>query len=155
MFYDDQGTWNTHQSDLLRAQSAKDREEQHPQSITQIRKANTGQAPKQHEGQTSSDGLEEVDIGAAHPTSVSKLFPTDRSFSNVNLICSWSANMGNGSAGDGNAAEIVGEHYLRSVSVRPAVKASECPITISARHPSTMSQDFQLGAAVSVLPRAN
>ena len=143
-----QGTWNAHQVDLLRAQSAKDKEEQHPQSITQIRKANTGQGTKHQESGSSGDGLEDVDIGAAHPTSISKLFPAEQSLSKINLICSWSAEMGGGTAG-GNT-RIAGEHHLRSVLVRPAAKTNECPITISAIHPSTMSQDFQLGAAVSV-----
>ena len=135
---------------MLRAQSAKDKEEQHPQSITQIRKANIDKGTKKLESQISGGGLEEVDIGAAHPTSLSKLFPTDRGFSRINLICTWSAEMQNGPGDDRTATEVVGEHYLRSVSVRPALKTSECPITISSKYPAKVSHDFGSGAAVRV-----
>lgn len=132
-----QETWKTHQIDLMNAQNAKNKEDQHPQSITSIRKANTG--TKRQEG---DDRFDEVDIGAAHPTSIGKLFPNDRSLTKVNLICSWSADVL-------ASATIYGEHQLRSIPVRPARKAVECPITISSNYSPTVSHNFEKGPSVS------
>jgi len=142
-----ENTWKAHQIELLRAQSAKDKEDQHPESISQIRRANRGQGLKtQESGLPGGDDLENVEIGAAHPTSISKLFPVERSLSTVNLVCSWSAEM-SGATGGGNA-RVVGEHLLSSVLVRPTLTTNDCPITISASHPSTVEHDFSTGGVV-------
>jgi hypothetical protein len=137
-----QRTWKKHQVDLMNAQSAKDKEDQHPQSISSIRKANVG-APKR--SLSSGDGLDDLDIEAAHPTSLAKLFPDERGLSKINLICTWSADV----LASGNA-KIYGEHHLRSLVIRPMNKTSQCPITISGKYPSEWSQDFDMnGPAVS------
>jgi hypothetical protein len=136
-----QRTWNKHQVDLMNAQSAKDKEDQHPQSISSIRKANVG-APN---GSSNGDGLDDLDIEAAHPTSLAKLFPDERSSSKIDLICTWSADV----MASGNA-KIYGEHHLLSLVIQPMNKTSQCPITITGTYPSEWSQDFEKnGPAVS------
>ncbi|CAB9513824.1 trafficking protein particle complex [Seminavis robusta] len=129
-------TWNKHQIDLMNAQSVKDKEDQHPQSISSIRKANVGGGgPKRNK---SREGLDEMDLDAVHPTSLSKLFPVEKSLSKLDLICTWSADV----LANGNA-RVYGEHQLHSVVIRPATETSRCPITISATYPSDWSQDFE------------
>lgn len=125
----------------MNAQSVKDKEDQHPQSISSIRKANVG-APKRS---LSGEGLDDLDIEDAHPTSLAKLFPDERSLTKINLVCTWSADV----LASGNA-KIYGEHHVRSLVIRPVSKTSQCPITIFAKYPSEWSQDFDKnGPAVS------
>lgn len=139
-----QGIWKKHKIDLINAQSAKAQEDNHPQSITSIRKANTGTRGQDAAG--TGDGPEDM-VGASHPTSFTKLFPGESSLTKVDLICSWSADV----LASGNA-KINGEHQLRSVAVRPAKKANGCPITISAIYPPDVVHNFdERGPPVSQL----
>lgn len=129
----------------MAAQSAKDKEDQHPRSITQIRKANTNVvgAMRQESG-VSGDRNEDVDNGMAHPTSIHKMCPTESSLTKFDLIFTW--HCGNGRNGD---PKVEGQHHLTSVLVRPSSKTNGCPITVTANYPNFVAHDFEQGPAVS------
>jgi len=114
---------------LVRAAAAQGDEGQQPRSIAQIRRANTSSA--------MSDIGDDVSTNSddCHPASVLRLCPLEDP--SVALVCSWRDEEG----------KIVGEHYLRDLSIRPPVRSRGCPITVTARHAASVTSNLSEGPA--------
>jgi len=138
----------SHQVELARAAAAEERGG-HPRSIAQIRRAKSSLSGVDSITDTEdeeSDPMTGEEEGIAHPTSIAKLCPLDSSKAKLNMVCTWSA------VGGGNRTDIVhGQHHFTRLSVRPTTSARGCPITITCRHPSKVSHDFEKGPLVSAL----
>ena len=138
----------SHQIELARAAAAEE-SGGHPRSIAQIRRAKSSLSGVESIADTEdeqNDQITEVGEGIAHPTSIAKLCPVDSSKAKLNMVCTWSA------VGGGNRTDIVhGQHHFTRLSVRPTTSTRGCPITITCRHPSKVSHDFEKGALVSDL----
>lgn len=95
-----------------------------------------------------SDGLSQVSnsapLVAADPTSLASLCPL-KGASNINIICCWSAIVGNG----GKDETIYGQHHLRNLLVRPLNKSKGCPLALTAKYKSKVSHNFDEGPLVS------
>lgn len=136
-----EAAWKAHQLELARAQSAHNDGDAQPRSISSIRRANTSDTPD--DGSSDDYSLSERII--LHPTSIGKLCPPEKSASEVNIVCSWSA-IGNSQ----EEAMIRGEHHKRGLSVRPISKCKGCPIVPTATYDHSVAHDFKQGPAVSV-----
>jgi hypothetical protein len=115
-----------HQMAISRAAAQGDGDNQ-PRSIASIRRANTVEIP------AASDRDSESDV---HATSIARLCPTSGTADTVHLLCYWSAQSG----------EICGVRHVRSFPVRPFQRSNPtCPVTVTATHPSLVSNDFESG----------
>jgi len=128
-------TLKLHQMALARA-SVDIQDDHHPRSIAQIRRANTSAF---NSASNSRDGSEEEVI---YPTSIARLCPPNDE--TINISCAWRT-IGK-DATDTNV--IYGEHHIRGLTVRPASQTKACPITVTAEHPSAVSNDFNNGPAI-------
>jgi hypothetical protein len=120
-----------HQMALARA-GAHGEEDNHPQSIASIRRANTSDL--------SIPGNESTDNATGskeHSVSIARLSPPNSALENVHLICSWS----------GPKESFCGIHYIHGLTVRPQSVNIGCPILVQASHPSLVSSDFESGPA--------
>jgi len=124
-------TWISHQRALARAEAAQDQEDQHPRSISEIRRANTSMSGSgiDHEG-----GGEEKSVA---PTSIRRLSPLESSLAYAILVCSWKS----------EDSAIEGQHHIRGLPIRPMKESNGCPIVVTGEHPSLVSNDFALGPA--------
>ena len=80
----------------------------------------------------------------AHPTSIASLCPVSGS-SNINIICCWSAVVGN----NGRNEIIHGQHHLRNLLVRPQNNSKGCPLALTAKYNGKASHNFDNGPLVS------
>lgn len=130
---------------------AEQEKEGAPRHVAQIRRARTS-LPKEesnnfdaNSGQ-SQDPISLVPVTPAtvHPTSIASLCPIDGS-SNINIICCWSASVGNEILDE----TIYGQHHLRNLLVRPQYKSKGCPLALTAKHAAKASHNFIGGPLVS------
>mmetsp|Transcript_18906 Transcript_18906/g.28738 ORF Transcript_18906/g.28738 Transcript_18906/m.28738 type:complete len:1849 (-) Transcript_18906:41-5587(-) len=117
--------------ELARLQEGKEREGQHPRSIAEIRRSaiSSGQFEK---GKTAGDGENH------HPTSRACLCSPNQSDAEINVICSWKTK----SNEDFQENNILGQHHLRHLAVRPQHKSKRCPLLLSAEFNAHMSHKF-------------
>jgi hypothetical protein len=121
-----------HQMALARA-GARGEEDNHPQSIASIRRANTSDL--------SMPGTESTDNATGsneHSVSIERLCPPNSVLEKVHLICSWS----------GQKESFCGIHHIHGLTVRPQSGNIGCPILVQASHPSLVASDFKLGPAI-------
>lgn len=124
-----------HQMALARAAAQGDDDRQ-PRTIAAIRRANTGDLSSFGGTDMAGDCRTYV---KAHPTSIARLCPTEGSAESIHLVCSWSAQNG----------AIHGHHHIRGLPVRPLkINKGGCPITITASHPTSVSNNFDTGPAM-------
>ena len=137
----------SHQIELARAAAAEE-SGGHPRSIAQIRRAKSSisgvDSITDADDEQSDDGGRDLE-GISHPTSIAKLCPSDISKAKLNMMCTWSA-----VGGDRRTDIVHGQHHFTRLSVRPTTNTRGCPITITCRHPSQVSHDFEKGPLVSV-----
>jgi len=121
---------------------AEQEKEGQPRHVAQIRRDKTS-LPEQ-ESDVLSDGQSQVSNSAppvaADPTSLASLCPLNGA-SNINIICCWSAIVGNG----GKDETIYGQHHLRNLLVRPLNKSKGCPLALTAKYKSKVSHNFDEG----------
>lgn len=141
-----QDVLRSHQIELARAAAAEE-SGGHPRSIAQIRRAKSSLSGVESIADTDdeeSDLLSGEESGMSHPTSIARLCPPDSSKAKLNMVCTWSA------TGTGGRTDIVhGQHHFTRLSVRPTTSTRGCPITITCRHPTQLSHDFDKGPLVS------
>ena len=130
-----QSTLQTHRIEKERVLAEQEKKGQ-PRHVAQIRRARTS-LPEQ---ESLSD---EVSNSAAHPTSLASICPPSGG-SNINIICRWSAVVGNG-----QDDTIQGQHHLRNLLVRPLNKSKGCPIALTAKYNSRVVHNFDEGPLVS------
>jgi uncharacterized membrane protein YgcG len=135
-------TWRSHQRALARASASESQGDGHPRSIAQIRRANTSGMTDVNEG---GDGGDDDDghLDIIRPTSIARLCPPGDD--TIHISCAWKT------VGDDNTNDntmIRGEHHIRGLSVRPATQTKACPITVTAEHPVSLSNDFDKGPAM-------
>lgn len=127
-------TYKKHQLELLQIENAPESEKEHPRSIASIRRANTVEPNYGSNVSLSETTLEN------QPTSIGSLCPSEFIASNVHLICSWRAILGQ---------EVInGEHHLRSVAVRPLTVFDGCPVIATVSRPSVVAHNFSQGPAL-------
>jgi hypothetical protein len=122
--YSFEKTMKAHQMALVRAEAAQEDSGHHPRSITSIRRANT-----------RVGHLGDEEVAESHPTSITRLLPLHSAEHSFHLICSWTD----------EENKMEGEHFIKDVDVRPPHKANKCPITITACHPESITNDFSKG----------
>ena len=119
-----------------------------PRHVSQIRRAKTSLPEQDSNVSSAFDGQSQVSnlapLVAAHPTSLASLCPLSGG-SNINIICCWSALVGN----EGRDITIQGQHHLRDLLVRPLNKSKGCPLALTAKYKPKVSHDFDIGPLVS------
>mmetsp|Transcript_1241 Transcript_1241/g.2203 ORF Transcript_1241/g.2203 Transcript_1241/m.2203 type:complete len:647 (+) Transcript_1241:74-2014(+) len=134
-------TLHSHRIEKERIAAEQEKEGQ-PRHVAQIRRAreslpteesNVSSAP---EGPVSNPGS----LTTAHPTSLASLCPLNGG-SNINIICCWSACVGN----EGSDTTIHGQHHLRDMLVRPLNKSKGCPLALTAKYNPKISHNFDEG----------
>jgi len=120
---------------------AKQEKEGQPRHVAQIRRAKT--SLPERESNLSSSCSEPV--AQPHPTSIAHLCPSGGT-SNINVICSWSARVGEGDQNE----TIVGQHHLRNLSIRPQNKSKGCPLAMTAKHMEKVRHDFDVSPHLDV-----
>jgi hypothetical protein len=138
----------SHQIELARA-AADEESGGHPRSIASIRRAKSSlsgvdSTTDAEDDQSEGNSGDEV-VMQAHPTSIAKLCPPDSSKAKLNMVCTWSA-----LGGDSRTDTVHGQHHFTRLSVRPTSTTRGCPITITCKHPSQVSHDFEKGPLVSI-----
>lgn len=108
-----------------------------PRHVAQIRRARTS-LPKDESETSASIGVQSTSASGAHPTSITSLCPHDGT-SNINIICCWSALVGN----EGEDKTVYGQHHLRNLLVRPQTKSKGCPLALTAKHKTRVSHKFE------------
>eukprot|EP00804_Cyclotella_cryptica_P024493 CCRYP_017559-RA/>CCRYP_017559-RA protein AED:0.26 eAED:0.26 QI:1717/1/1/1/1/1/5/475/1401 len=108
-----------------------------PRHVAQIRRARTS-LPQDDSEPSTSIPLQSSFASGAHPTSITSLCPQDGT-SNINIICCWSAHVGN----EGEDKTVYGQHHLRNLLVRPQTKSKGCPLALTAKHKSRVSHNFE------------
>jgi ER-Golgi trafficking TRAPP I complex 85 kDa subunit len=121
----------SHDKALARAAASSGQEQDHPRSISQIRRANT--SVMSFSSSSSGKGQR------SHATSLARLCPVDRVDESASLIVYW----------NDEKTKAFGEHYIRDLEIRPPSKTKECPICVTAQHPQTCSMQ-QCDAPVQV-----
>ena len=119
---------------------AEQEKEGQPRHVAQIRRAKTS-LPSEESNLSSSN----EPVAPPHPTSIARLCPS-KGTSNINVICSWSASVGEG----GQNESIVGQHHLRNLLVRPQSKSKGCPLAMTAKHIAKVSHDFDVSPQLDV-----
>jgi hypothetical protein len=124
-------TMKAHEQILARAMGSNGNDGEHPKSIAQIRRENTGSMVWNIDGTSES--------GPGHPTSLTRLCPRDDAKMSFPLICSWSSEDGS----------IEGQHFIQQVPICPpsANGSNGCPLIMSAKHPESVSADLSQGPA--------
>lgn len=140
-----QETLHSHRVEKERILSEQEKQGQ-PRHVAQIRRARTS-LPTNDQDATSHSAPNSNSAAAAHPTSISSLCPRDDT-SNINIICCWSALVGNG-----EDKKVYGQHHLRNLMVRPQKTSKGCPLALTANHPSKVSHNFNLSPLVSNMIR--
>lgn len=139
----------------LQLKAREEQEQNHPRSISQIRRANTATGNLADESlhslkedDTNTDASKDLQLLlSSHPTSLGSLCPLGDDHSSISLICGWSAYVGE-SQGD---KIIEGQHHLSQLNVRPKEKKKGCPLTITSKHKSNITHDFSCGLLVSFI----
>lgn len=122
-------TWTLYQRDLVRA--AFEGEDEQPQSISSIRRANT--ASKMDDEAQGSSWMREVS-----PTSIERLSPASSSLENIHLICSWET----------ADSSISGNRNIQGLQLRPRKENNTCPIILCADFEDSILHDFGKGPAL-------
>ena len=121
-------TWASHQRAVARAVASQDQDDQHPRSISAIRRANT----------SLSNAVDREGAGdVVAPTSILRLAPPDSSLAYSILVCSWKSDDGS----------VEGQHHIRGLPIRPLKESNGCPIVITGNHLSEMTNNFAQGPA--------
>ena len=128
-----EGAMKLHQMALARA-AAMGEEGHQPRSIASIRRANTGELSFAESAYSESGELLDR---TGHCTSIAALCPQEETGASVHIICSWK----------GPNLSFRGSHHIRGLAVRPSSGSRECPITLTASHPSSVSNNFDNGPA--------
>jgi hypothetical protein len=131
--------WRSHQRALARAAASESQGDGHPRSIAQIRRANTSSLADTND----SDGGDGIVLETIRPTSIARLCPPGDD--TIHISCAWKTA---GDDNDSNSNVIHGEHHIRGLSVRPTSKTKACPITVTAEHPTSLSNNFDNGPAM-------
>jgi hypothetical protein len=127
---------NKYQHDLRRATAAEE-QDHHPRHVSHIRRAKSF---------VSERSSMDEDDGDAHPTSILRLFPKNHSKTLIDFICTWRTSDSSGH--DYHMVGFHGQHHVVGLPVRPRVKSTGCPITITcSQHPSNVTHDFGTGPA--------
>jgi hypothetical protein len=132
-------TLESHRIEKERILAEQEKEGQ-PRHVAQIRRAKTS-LPSEESNLSSSN----EPVAQPHPTSIARLCPS-KGTSNINVICSWSASVGEG----GQNESIVGQHHLRNLLVRPQNKSKGCPLAMTAKHIAKVSHDFDVSPQLDV-----
>jgi len=112
-----------------------------PEQESNVLSSSAATSGGQHQSQIVSNSASSL---SAHPTSLASLCPY-RGGSNINIICCWSAVVGN----EGRDVTIKGQHHLRDLLVRPLNKSKGCPLALTAKYNSNLSHNFDNGPLVS------
>ncbi|GKY94633.1 hypothetical protein MPSEU_000428800 [Mayamaea pseudoterrestris] len=120
----------SHESTLNQTSSTTDKDGSHPKSIAQIRRENTSSS-------FSFNQESDSDAGIGHPTSLKRLCPPEQYNHSFSLVMSWSTKDG----------LHCGQHFKRDICIRPSVKYTECPISLSAIYPESVVADLNCGPA--------
>jgi hypothetical protein len=110
-----------HSKAVARAAAAKGQEQDHPRSIAQIRRANTSALSIS----SSASGK----LSHSHATSAVRLCSSDRHDESLCLTISWTNDTSN----------VIGEHFVRDLGIRTALRTKECPISVVAEHTHSCS----------------
>lgn len=132
-----------HKKKLAMIEAEKEKEGQHPRSISQIRRAN--EVKPFVKGFNEEDGdikSSSTSTKSVHPTSLENLCSSNEISSEISVICSWTTNC----IEEGSA---VGQHHLRKLAVLPEHSCQGCPVLISSKHNTAFSHDFTSGPLVS------
>ena len=135
-----QSTLESHRIEKERILAEQEKEGQ-PRHVAQIRRAKTS-LPSEESNLTFASS---EPVAQPHPTSIARLCPSEGT-SNINVICSWSASVGD----VGHDETIVGQHHLRNLLVRPQNKSKGCPLAMTARHKAKVSHDFHVSSHLDV-----
>jgi hypothetical protein len=114
-----------------------------PRHVAQIRRAKT--MLEQESTVSLSGGQSKVSGAASHPTSLASLCPISGGGSNINIVCCWSAIVGEMDTD----YIIYGQHHLRNLLVRPLNKSKGCPLALTAKYKPHVSHNFDEGPLVS------
>jgi len=127
--------------------SKKQGEGHHPRSVAQIRRARSMIATESNEPKAtgvsvdaadSSPNLSSLELTSTyHANSIANLCPASRDSSEINVVCSWKVDRSGSSA-----ASVRGQHHLRKLAVRPAIKSKGCPLAIIAKYESAITHNF-------------
>ena len=121
---------------------AEQEKEGQPRHVAQIRRAKTSL----QEGESSlSSSPSDGSTTQPHPTSIAQLCPSEGT-SNINVICSWSASVGE----EDQIDTIVGQHHLRNLLIRPQSKSKGCPLAMTAKHLEKVCHDFNASSHLDV-----
>ena len=135
-----QSTLENHRVEKERLLAEQEKEGQ-PRHVAQIRRAKT--SLPERESNLSSSSNEPV--AQPHPTSIALLCPSGGT-SNINVVCSWSARVGEG----GQNEIIVGQHHLRNLLIRPQNKSKGCPLAMTAKHLEKVRHNFDASPHLDV-----
>lgn len=135
-----QSTLESHRREKERLLAEQEKEGQ-PRHVAQIRRAKTS-LPW---GESNLSSSSNEPVAQPHPTSIARLCPSEGA-SNINVICSWSASVGE----EGQNETIVGQHHLRNLLVRPQNKSKGCPLAMTAKHTAKVRHDFDVSSHLDV-----
>jgi len=119
-----------HQMAIARAAAQGDEKNQ-VRSIASIRRANTVDIVGE---------MNELIITDSHPTSIERLCSPKEAGDTIHVLCSWTA----------HDRTVCGLHHIRKLLIRPLTNLNSvgCPITVTATHPSVVSNNFGSGPAM-------
>ena len=109
--------------------------------MAQIRRAKTTLPG----GESNLSSSSNEPVAQPHPTSIAHMCPSEGT-SNINVVCSWSASVGEG----GQYETIVGQHHLRNLLIRPQNKSKGCPLAMTAKHVEKVCHDFDASSHLDV-----
>ncbi len=135
-----QSTLENHRIEKERLITEQEKEGQ-PRHVAQIRRAKTSLP----ESESNISSLSNEPVAQPHPTSIAHLCPSAGT-SNINVICSWSASVGE----EGQHETIVGQHHLRNMLIRPQNKSKGCPLSLTAKHLEKVCHNFDTSSHLDV-----
>lgn len=135
-----QSTLENHRREKERLIAEQEKEGQ-PRHVAQIRRAKTSLP----ESESNISSLSNEPVAQPHPTSIAHLCPSEGT-SNINVICSWSASVGE----EDQHETIVGQHHLRNMLIRPQNKSKGCPLSMTAKHLEKVCHDFDASSHLDV-----
>mmetsp|Transcript_27462 Transcript_27462/g.55151 ORF Transcript_27462/g.55151 Transcript_27462/m.55151 type:complete len:1702 (+) Transcript_27462:4357-9462(+) len=133
-------TLENHRREKERLLAEQEKEGQ-PRHVAQIRRAKTTLPG----GESNLSSSSNEPVAQPHPTSIAHLCPSEGT-SNINVVCSWSASVGEG----GQYETIVGQHHLRNLLLRPQNKSKGCPLAMTAKHVEKVCHDFDASSHLDV-----